>query len=207
MDFTEILKGISGIDSFDKEVEERRGSLLHGVYRLLLDFFSDCSLPEEKMQSIAADLYWQSPHFSIFLPMAWKKVFGYPFPLGLHRVYSCDRCGDDVFKRSWEEVRYSSCRYCQSCEQRIESGDSLRHTEQELEQLRSLPYVQYLETDTWKRTREIAIKRSGSRCQLCGSTSQLNVHHNNYQNKGEEMPYDLVVLCRPCHAKFHDKVV
>ena len=33
----------------------------------------------------------------------------------------------------------------------------------------------------------------------------ISVHHNDYSRLGAEMPTDLVVLCRECHAKHHDK--
>ena len=42
-------------------------------------------------------------------------------------------------------------------------------------------------------------------CALCHSDNRLNVHHNNYKNKGAETHLDLIVLCYSCHAKFHGK--
>lgn len=68
------------------------------------------------------------------------------------------------------------------------------------------PYKQYLQTQHWQKTREAAIERAGDACQLCSSTAALNVHHNNYTNLFDERPEDVIVLCRHCHAKFHDKL-
>lgn len=70
---------------------------------------------------------------------------------------------------------------------------------------KKLEYQEYLNSPHWKETRLKALKRAGNRCQLCSSTKDLNVHHNTYKNKGHEDLNDLVVLCRKCHAKFHDK--
>ena len=67
-------------------------------------------------------------------------------------------------------------------------------------------YKEYLNSDHWKQIRLKALDRAGNRCQLCSSTDNLNVHHNTYKNRGNEDLKDLVVLCRECHAKFHDKV-
>lgn len=67
-------------------------------------------------------------------------------------------------------------------------------------------YKEYLNSDHWKQIRLKALDRAGNRCQLCSSTNNLNVHHNTYKNRGNEDLKDLVVLCRDCHMKFHDKV-
>jgi len=48
-----------------------------------------------------------------------------------------------------------------------------------------------------KKVRE----RAGYRCQLCGSRSHLQTHHNTYENLGHELSRDLLVLCDKCHAR------
>ena len=37
----------------------------------------------------------------------------------------------------------------------------------------------------------------------------VDVHHKTYEHHGQEHRYlgDLVLLCRNCHSKFHDKLV
>ena len=67
-------------------------------------------------------------------------------------------------------------------------------------------YKEYLNSPHWKEIRLKALDRAGNRCQLCSSIDNLNVHHNTYKNRGNEDLKDLVVLCRECHSKFHDKV-
>lgn len=66
-------------------------------------------------------------------------------------------------------------------------------------------YADYLKSELWQAKREIALARAGYKCQLCSKTQNLNVHHNTYDRIGKELETDLVVLCRDCHAKFHDK--
>lgn len=80
---------------------------------------------------------------------------------------------------------------------RIETPDSFA--------LRSLPYLQYLQSDHWKETSTKARRRAGNRCQLCNSADQLQVHHRTYERVGAELPGDLTVLCKPCHQKHHGK--
>lgn len=70
--------------------------------------------------------------------------------------------------------------------------------------LRAMPYVDYLKSEEWRYRREIHLEAAGNRCQLCNSDQQpLHVHHRTYANRGRERFYDLVVLCPPCHEAFH----
>ncbi len=71
---------------------------------------------------------------------------------------------------------------------------------------RRLPYPKRRATEEWRVLRNQVLVRAGYRCQLCGVSGrhvQLNVHHNTYENYGEEKLEDLVVLCRPCHERHH----
>lgn len=70
--------------------------------------------------------------------------------------------------------------------------------------LKFMPYKEYLQTNHWKNVKRKALIRAGNKCQLCSSKLNLNVHHNTYENRGEEKDEDLVVLCENCHSKFHD---
>lgn len=77
-----------------------------------------------------------------------------------------------------------------------------------LYRLKTMPYKEYLVTEHWKEVRNRALKRANYKCQLCNDgKSWLNVHHRTYIRRGEEYNSDLIVLCRACHAKFHDKEV
>jgi len=70
-------------------------------------------------------------------------------------------------------------------------------------------YQAYLKTEHWKQTTESAKRRAGYKCALCGkgkdSVKWLATHHNTYDNRGRELPEDLVVLCNECHDMVHNK--
>lgn len=70
---------------------------------------------------------------------------------------------------------------------------------------RKLRYEEYLRSDHWQSIRPKAFERADNKCQLCSSTDRLEVHHNTYKNRGHEKPTDLVVLCKRCHSKFHNR--
>lgn len=69
-----------------------------------------------------------------------------------------------------------------------------------------MPYEQYLQTPEWEMKRDAALQRANKRCELCNSTKFLQVHHKTYENRGQEPLEDLIVLCRDCHSKFHNKL-
>jgi len=71
-------------------------------------------------------------------------------------------------------------------------------------QLRKMSFAEYRLQPEWGVRRVQALTRARYRCQM-GSThdAPLDVHHNTYQNYGDERPEDLVVLCRSCHQNFH----
>lgn len=64
-------------------------------------------------------------------------------------------------------------------------------------------YQEYLKTDHWKATRAAAIARAGNRCQICGKTGRLEVHHLTYERLFHEDENDFLVLCRTCHGRQH----
>lgn len=66
-------------------------------------------------------------------------------------------------------------------------------------------YKEYLQSDHWKKVSREYRQKYG-KCQLCGTTGKLNVHHNNYECLYNETDKDLIVLCEECHKKFHDKI-
>ena len=64
-------------------------------------------------------------------------------------------------------------------------------------------YAEYLKTEHWKAVRGWAMSLAGNKCQVCGRTARLNVHHNNYYHLHHESPRDVVVLCEDCHMMYH----
>jgi 5-methylcytosine-specific restriction endonuclease McrA len=74
---------------------------------------------------------------------------------------------------------------------------------------RVVDYAEYINSAEWKAKAKDAKQRAGYRCQICnkaGDNLTLNAHHRTYKRLGNELPMDITVLCRDCHAKFHDKL-
>jgi len=76
-----------------------------------------------------------------------------------------------------------------------------------LKKLKEMPYEDYLKTMHWKIIKYFITFRANYECQLCRTSKDIiNVHHNTYNNRGEEKFEDLIVLCQKCHKKFHNKL-
>ncbi len=70
-------------------------------------------------------------------------------------------------------------------------------------------YKEYIKSPEWQETSRKAKERANYHCQLChreGNDTTLNTHHNNYERLGLEFDSDLIVLCRKCHRKHHNKI-
>ena len=70
---------------------------------------------------------------------------------------------------------------------------------------KAIRYQDYLESKHWHTVRQAALRRAGHKCQECGETRQLNVHHSIYDRLGAEEDRDVIVLCSTCHNRFHGK--
>ena len=63
-----------------------------------------------------------------------------------------------------------------------------------------MDYYKYINSQEWKeKTRLFA----AIKCEFCGSTKRLQTHHRHYDTLGEELPEDLISLCRSCHKAIH----
>lgn len=74
------------------------------------------------------------------------------------------------------------------------------------DQLRLMPYPDYLETWEWiqkKRLVRLRDSNSCTRCGLCVDVRELHVHHNTYERRGIERLSDLTTLCSRCHYDAH----
>jgi hypothetical protein len=66
-------------------------------------------------------------------------------------------------------------------------------------------YHQYIQSAEWRAKADAAKERAGSRCQVCNSPKRpLDAHHRTYERLGEELPEDIIVLCRKCRGLFHE---
>lgn len=65
-------------------------------------------------------------------------------------------------------------------------------------------YDEYLNSIYWKEKREWILKVFEHKCQKCGSTESLQVHHINYNSLGNENQHDVTVLCKKCHKEVNN---
>lgn len=74
------------------------------------------------------------------------------------------------------------------------------------EYIKNMNYKDFLQTLYWKTIAEKKRSEAKYKCQLCGKSGFLAVHHRTYSTHGYEHQNmnDLIVLCNDCHEKFHD---
>lgn len=66
-------------------------------------------------------------------------------------------------------------------------------------------YENYIHSNAWRSRRKQALRIGHNRCDICGSTTSLQVHHLTYKHLGHELDNELVVLCALCHRKVHNQ--
>ena len=69
-----------------------------------------------------------------------------------------------------------------------------------------IPYKEQLKDKRWIEFRENVFNCKGKKCEICGSTEFLQVHHLRYKKKHYAWEYkvhDMQVLCGRCHKKIH----
>jgi len=64
-------------------------------------------------------------------------------------------------------------------------------------------YQWYLISPSWHERREWILKRATYICEKCQKRPATQVHHLTYARVFNELPSDLVALCRQCHAEIH----
>lgn len=65
-------------------------------------------------------------------------------------------------------------------------------------------YEDYLLTTEWKEKAQKRIEIDEGKCQMCGTTENIHVHHLTYHDIFHENPYtDLVCLCEKHHKAVH----
>jgi 5-methylcytosine-specific restriction endonuclease McrA len=61
-----------------------------------------------------------------------------------------------------------------------------------------------LDTEAYKRLHTQVLDRDGWRCQDCGSSNNLQVHHQRARSKlGHDDMQNLITLCVGCHELRH----
>lgn len=105
----------------------------------------------------------------------------------------------------WRKEPYR-CRTCESAHKTAKMQAQWRAQREKREredELKWMPYREYLGTSEWAQRRRSVIQRADFRCQVCASEGRLHVHHRTYINRGNERPEDMIALCAGCHELFH----
>ena len=62
----------------------------------------------------------------------------------------------------------------------------------------NLPLAEY------QALRNQVLRRDGWRCQLCGTSNDLHVHHvKSRSSLGDDTMRNLITICAKCHESFH----
>jgi 5-methylcytosine-specific restriction endonuclease McrA len=61
-----------------------------------------------------------------------------------------------------------------------------------------------LDPDSYRKLRTEVLERDGWRCQYCGSSDRLQVHHIRSRSRlGHDTDENLITLCADCHSDIH----
>jgi hypothetical protein len=74
---------------------------------------------------------------------------------------------------------------------------------EEMANLWSLIYYQYLDSEEWKQKRNVILSKASYLCQGCKNNKANRVHHMTYRNLGAECDEELMALCDICHDSYH----
>lgn len=176
-----------------------------------------CMLIQDKFDEVvemASEIYWAKKEFESIANTSFRLATGkllnnHRSPKKQERI--CSFCGVSYIylAQNYGEHRHRFSK-CEDCKKRkdesnVDMQETVELRRQKIQELRTMPYADYLNTEHWKKTRQWALKRAGHRCQLCNAKSPLDVHHRTYERRGCEWHSDLIALCRDCHEIFHDE--
>lgn len=97
------------------------------------------------------------------------------------------------------------CRWCEEMTESSRPYCSDRCEDRFLTWLRNEPSaIRGARPPFWNIIRQLALERDGRHCTVCGSSSDLSVHHIIPLSLGGDSTLDnLRVLCHACHQKEH----
>lgn len=71
---------------------------------------------------------------------------------------------------------------------------------------RQQEYALYLKSPEWRNRRRLVLERDRYKCQGCLNAPATEVHHRNYDHRGDEVLFDCISVCDACHKKIHDLI-
>lgn len=79
----------------------------------------------------------------------------------------------------------------------------------EVEPIKQLMFVsakdklEYMQSEKWKQLKLERLRIAQHKCESCGSTHNLHLHHITYERLTQELIEDVVILCNGCHTHIH----
>ena len=212
------IKTLETIRDSQKYYDLRREEEEENLKNLVSTYMENCNTEEDEdgISSLIRYLYWYTE-----IPV---KEIGEHTNLTHQHIVS--RSGDLVFSASCSRCqsafasRRSSrsdigSKICPSCSSQdildqhkvfLEDWIDSTWVKHQNPKMDKGSYTAYLHSKHWKTVRSVSLQNAGYKCQACSTKDTiLDVHHNSYDRLGNEDPSDLIVLCRSCHAKVHDK--
>ena len=217
---SEIQEITSQIDSYKTSIHLAKNQL----YDIIKEIGADSDNLEDYSEELT-HLYW----FADIKPSILKNLLGITSPkllsllLPVSLASLCAICGEAIRVKSKNSIDYHVkdgkpiCWDCWCKEKQIQENflqhdfepEMLKEAQKRsrLLELQSMPYNQYLKTPEWTERRNRHLKYAKYKCQICNQgNTVLNVHHRTYENRGNELINDLIVLCSDCHKTFHHKI-
>ena len=97
--------------------------------------------------------------------------------------------------------------FCYTLDAEVEEEKQIRFNEETIVYLISRNYKNiyhnYLNTKEWFDKRNLALKFADYKCCRCSKKENLQIHHLNYNNIGNEYIGDLEVVCSSCQKELH----
>jgi 5-methylcytosine-specific restriction endonuclease McrA len=63
-----------------------------------------------------------------------------------------------------------------------------------------------LDREQYEQLCREVLQRDGWRCQFCGSTKNLQIHHKQFRSQsGGDSEQNLIALCADCHNDIHQE--
>lgn len=132
----------------------------------------------------------------------WKNAKG----LNVKTLENCIDCVNSIAIRK-EQKKKEKEKNKLKRKQRKEARRKAKEIDKENKRETSfIYYADQLKDERWKAFREFVFKIRGKKCEICGSTEKLQVHHIHY-NKGvkawEYNVNEVLVACVDCHRNIH----
>lgn len=90
------------------------------------------------------------------------------------------------------------------CQWSSESGILATRREDGMNSIRRRKPRLRLNPDAYRKLRMNVLERDGWRCQSCGTSESLQVHHIRSRSAlGDDTAENLVTLCADCHDRLH----